>query len=57
MNKDKSSELEQGKEGLAALRAALDDGEASGAATSFDFEAFIAEKLKRRRERSRHDTC
>ena len=57
MNKDKSSEIEQGKEGLAALRAALDDGEASGAATSFDFEAFIAEKLKRRRERSRHDTC
>jgi Arc/MetJ-type ribon-helix-helix transcriptional regulator len=29
---------------LAALRATLDEGEASGAATAFDFEAFIAEK-------------
>ncbi len=57
MSKDMSFELEQRQEKLAALRAALDDGEASGAATSFDFEAFIAEKLKRRRERSRHGTC
>ena len=49
MSKDTPFDLEKREEKLAA--------EASGAATSFDFEAFIAEKLKRRRERSRHDTC
>jgi antitoxin ParD1/3/4 len=36
--------LEEQEAKLAALRAALIEGEASGAATSFDFEDFIASK-------------
>jgi antitoxin ParD1/3/4 len=36
--------LEEQETQLAALRAALAEGEASGVATSFDFEAFIAGK-------------
>ena len=34
---------------LAALRAALDEGEASGPATPFDFDAFIERKHKQRK--------
>ena len=34
--------LEEQEAKLAALRAALDEGEASGPSTAFDFEAFIA---------------
>lgn len=44
MGKNASFELEEKEANLAALRAALDEGEASGAATAFDFEAFMAEK-------------
>ena len=44
MGKNASFELEEKEAKLAALRAALDEGEAGGAATAFDFEAFIAEK-------------
>jgi antitoxin ParD1/3/4 len=51
MSKDTSFELEERDEKLAAWRAALDDGEASGVATPFDFEAFIAEKRQRHRKR------
>jgi antitoxin ParD1/3/4 len=51
MSKDTSFEVEEREEKLAALRTALDDGEASGAATPFDFEAFIAEKRQRHRQR------
>jgi antitoxin ParD1/3/4 len=40
--------LEEQEARLAALRAALDEGEQSGPATSFDFEAFIAEKRRSR---------
>jgi len=36
--------LEEQEAKLAALRAALDQGEQSGASTPFDFEAFIARK-------------
>ncbi len=36
--------LEEQETKLAALRAALVEGEASGACTPFDFEAFIAKK-------------
>jgi antitoxin ParD1/3/4 len=36
--------LEDQEAQLAALRAALVDGETSGASTPFDFEAFIARK-------------
>ncbi len=36
--------LEEQETKLAALRAALIEGEVSGAATHFDFEAFIAHK-------------
>jgi antitoxin ParD1/3/4 len=43
--------LEEQEAKLTALRAALDEGEASGGATPFDFEAFIAGKRKRRRKR------
>ncbi|HEV3492247.1 MAG TPA: type II toxin-antitoxin system ParD family antitoxin [Reyranella sp.] len=57
MSKDMSFELEEKELKLAALRAALDEGEASGTATSFDFEVFIADKRKRHRRQSRHDTC
>ncbi len=39
--------LEEREASLAALRAALIEGENSGASTPFDFEAFIAEKRKR----------
>jgi Arc/MetJ-type ribon-helix-helix transcriptional regulator len=51
MSKDKSFEAYEREEKLAALRAALDDGESSGAALPFDFEAFMAEK------RQRHGAC
>jgi len=51
MSKDMSFELEERGKKLAALRIALDDGEASGAATPFDFEAFIAEKRQYHRKR------
>ena len=51
MSKDTSFELEEREAKLAALRAALDEGEASGAATPFDFETFIAEKRQRHRKR------
>lgn len=36
--------LEEREAGLAALRQALAEGEASGPAKPFDFDAFIAEK-------------
>lgn len=36
--------LEEREARLAALRAALDEGEASGASAPFDFEAFIVGK-------------
>jgi antitoxin ParD1/3/4 len=51
MSKDTSFDLAEKEEKLAALRAALDDGEASGVAAPFDFEAFIAEKRQRHRKR------
>jgi antitoxin ParD1/3/4 len=51
MSKDTSFEVEERKEKLAALRAALDDGETSGVAVPFDFEAFIAEKRQYHRKR------
>jgi antitoxin ParD1/3/4 len=38
--------LEEREAKLAALRAALIEGEQSGASTPFDFEAFIARKRK-----------
>jgi antitoxin ParD1/3/4 len=38
--------LEEQETKLAALRAALAEGEASGPSTPFDFEAFIARKRK-----------
>ncbi|MGL5861173.1 MAG: type II toxin-antitoxin system ParD family antitoxin [Phycicoccus sp.] len=39
--------LEDQETQLAALRQALADGEASGAAVPFEFDAFIASKKKR----------
>jgi antitoxin ParD1/3/4 len=39
--------LEENEARLAALRAALDEGEASGPPEAFDFDAFIAGKLER----------
>ncbi len=45
MDKNSSSALEQSQARLAALRAALIEGEASGASMPFDFDAFIARKL------------
>ena len=51
MSKDTSFEVEEREKKLAALRAALDDGETSGVAAPFDFEAFIAEKRQYRRKR------
>ncbi len=41
--------LEEEEAKLAALRAAIDEGDASGPATPFDFDAFIARKRKQRR--------
>jgi len=41
--------LEEQEAKLAALRAAIDEGDASGPATPFDFEAFIARKRKQLR--------
>ena len=41
--------LEEQEAKLAALRAALDEGEASGPATPFDFDAFIERKHKQRK--------
>lgn len=43
--------LEEEEAKLEALRAALDEGEASGDAGEFDFKAFIASKRKQRRKR------
>ncbi len=37
--------LEQEDARLKALRAALDDGEASGVAADFDFDEFVARKM------------
>jgi antitoxin ParD1/3/4 len=44
--------LEEHEAKLTALRAALDEGEASGDAGPFDFKGFIASKHKPRRKRS-----
>jgi len=41
--------LEEEEAKLERLRAALDEGEASGDAGPFDFKAFIASKRKRRK--------
>lgn len=41
--------LEEEEAKLTALRAAIDEGDASGPATPFDFDAFIARKRKQRR--------
>jgi antitoxin ParD1/3/4 len=38
--------LEERETKLAALRAALEEGEASGTSTPFDFEAFIADRRR-----------
>jgi len=43
--------LEEQEARLTALRAALVDGEESGPATPFDFEAFIARKRGSKRKR------
>jgi antitoxin ParD1/3/4 len=42
--------LEEQEAGVAALRAALIEGEESGASKPFDFEAFIARKRKQKRK-------
>jgi antitoxin ParD1/3/4 len=42
--------LEEREAEIAALRAALIEGEESGASTPFDFEAFIARKRKQKRK-------
>lgn len=42
--------LEEREAGISALRAALIEGEDSGASTPFDFEAFIARKRKQKRK-------
>lgn len=42
--------LEEREAGISALRAALIEGEESGASTPFDFEAFIARKRKQKRK-------
>jgi antitoxin ParD1/3/4 len=42
--------LEEQEAGIAALRAALIEGEESGASKPFDFEAFIARKRKQKRK-------
>jgi antitoxin ParD1/3/4 len=49
MNEDTPLESEERALKLAKLRAALEEGEASGPATPFDFEAFLAKKLGRER--------
>jgi antitoxin ParD1/3/4 len=41
--------LEEQEAKLTALRAAIDEGDASGPATPFDFDAFIARKRKQRK--------
>jgi antitoxin ParD1/3/4 len=41
--------LEEEEAKLTALRAAIDEGDASGPATPFDFDAFIARKRKQRK--------
>lgn len=43
--------LEEEEAKLAALRAALEEGEASGDAGPFDFKGFIASRRKSRRKR------
>ena len=43
--------LEEQEAKLTALRAALEEGEASGPAKPFDFDAFVAKKRKSRRKR------
>jgi antitoxin ParD1/3/4 len=43
--------LEEQEAKLVALRTALEEGEASGDAGPFDFQAFIASKRKQRRKR------
>lgn len=43
--------LEEHEARLTALRAALDEGEASGDAGSFDFKAFVASKRKSKTRR------
>jgi antitoxin ParD1/3/4 len=43
--------LEEQEAKLTALRAALEEGEASGPAKPFDFDAFIAKKRKSKRKR------
>ena len=43
--------LEEQEAKLTALRTALDEGEASGDAGPFDFQAFIASKRRPRRKR------
>lgn len=42
--------LEEQETKLKALRAAIDEGDASGDAGPFDFQAFIASKRKRERK-------
>ena len=44
--------LEDQEAKLAALRAALVEGEQSGPSTPFDFEAFIARKRSKKRRRA-----
>ena len=41
--------LEEEEAKLTALRAAIDEGDASGPATPFDFDAFVARKRKQRK--------
>ncbi|CAN5682432.1 hypothetical protein BH11PSE3_BH11PSE3_17650 [soil metagenome] len=60
MSKHPSFEVEEKEAKLTALRAALDEGEASGPPTPFDFEAFIAAKRRRRPKKKddpRHGAC
>jgi Arc/MetJ-type ribon-helix-helix transcriptional regulator len=51
MGKETSFEHEEREAKLAALRAALDEGDAGNNAIPFDFEAFIEEKRRLRQER------
>jgi Arc/MetJ-type ribon-helix-helix transcriptional regulator len=50
MAKEMSFEHEEREAKVAALRAALDEGEAGGNAMPFDFEAYIEEKRRLRQE-------